>query len=455
MADKDKFKVVVVVDVQNCFMYTSDEQNAHFLNLGFKSNTSDASKDVAKEISTLIAEKVQPNAVVFTRDFHPINHISFDEEGREKNLGNGDIWPRHCRNRSVACKPRNFGETIPDTSKPKPPIELSTLTSAPYNLNMNKIVSNMKGTLHETEVPTLKVYGTDISYYFYETTPFLAKAVYKLNYENKLGRFKIGLKSTTIENNELQTTDGNDNDDVNHNIKAFADIGDNIKYISLTKGEKCNQESYSAFNYHVVYNPETPETPVKTTLPPAKKHSTGLWEWILTNKGTAKNIEITVCGLVGNVCVMFSVVQGMAMWDLVYKPENLDVNVTFTYSYMGNRFTIAIPPRNVQPPSTHDFNWDSIIDSVTGPRFKYYYSNIPEEWFEFENKFKVIDYNGDYIGEHSIPKYTAGGKRRSRRMRSVCRRHRLDLNGVCKICSKYCKKSRRRRHRKNKKSRKY
>lgn len=450
----DTFKVVVVVDVQNCFMYTSDEQNAHFLNLGFKTNTSTVSKEVAKEISTLIAEKVEPNAVVFTRDFHPVNHISFDEEGREEKIGNGDIWPRHCRNRSVACKPRK-GEHIPDTSKPKPPIELSTLTSRPYDLVMDTIVSNMTGTLHKTEVPSLKVYGTDISYYFYETTPFLAKAVYKLNYENKIGRFKIGLESTKKENTELKITDGNDEDVVVHNVEPFMDIGDGIKYISLTKGEKCNQESYSAFNYHLVYDPKDPSSPVKTTLPPAKEHSTGLWEWILANKGSAKKIEITVCGLVGNVCVIFSVVQGMAMWDLVYKPENQDVNVTFTYSYMGNRFTPNLAPNVVQPEATANFNWDSIIDSQTGSRFKYYYSNIPEEWFNLENKFKVIDYSGDYIGEHSIPKPTDGGKRRSRRMRSVCRRHRLDLNGVCKICSKYCKKSRRRRHRKNKKSRKY
>ena len=85
------FKVVVAVDVQNCFMYSNkDNKNGRtFLNLGTDDkNEGDkgaASRDVANEIARLI-EKQKPDLSVFTRDFHPINHISFAGlEGRELN----------------------------------------------------------------------------------------------------------------------------------------------------------------------------------------------------------------------------------------------------------------------------------------------------------------------------------------------------------------------------------
>lgn len=460
---EDTFKVVVVVDVQNCFMYTSDDQNAHFLNLGFKSDTSNESKAIAKEISDLINYRVNPNAVVFTRDFHPVNHISFEDEGRSIEMQPGTIWPKHCRNRAVACKPRlNGANEIPESAKPANPIKLEQLSTHPYNLNLTTIEDNLKYAVSGDDsvkaVNDILCYGTDISYYFFETD--LAVPVYKLNKGNKDGRYKIGLASTKIENGNLRITNSNDEDKI---VSGNEFTHKGRKYISLTKGEKCNQESYSAFNYHIEYTAENPSNPVKGSLPPEKKHSTGLWEWILANKGNATNIEITVCGLVGNVCVLFSVVQGMAMWDLVYQSsnrKNREINVTFNYSFMGNRFTSALPPSNTKPDAVANFNWDN-TDLGFMHMHDYYYGNIPLKWWENEyglytNKFNVLDYQGTNIGVHTIPtKPPSGGRRRTRRMRSVCRRHRLDLNGVCRICSKYCKQSRRRRYRKNKKSRKY
>ena len=67
-----KLKVLIVVDVQNCFI-TGGSMGGDLANL-----------DMMQEIADLI-KKNDYNVVVFTRDSHPINHKSFG------------IFPNHCR----------------------------------------------------------------------------------------------------------------------------------------------------------------------------------------------------------------------------------------------------------------------------------------------------------------------------------------------------------------------
>jgi hypothetical protein len=134
-----------------------------------------------------------------------------------------------------------------------------------------------------------------------------------------------------------------------------------IKYITLTKGERCDKEAYSAFNYHIVYDSSDPADPVKSNIKPDDAaNSTGLWEWILKNRDGKKEITITVCGLVGNVCVMHSLLQGIALWNNVYSklPENEGVKVKFVYSLRGTRFAVVPPFKDVKP----DFDTDKVVD---------------------------------------------------------------------------------------------
>ena len=70
--------VLVVIDVQNCFMFHPDKVagDTTGLNAG-----QIASEDIVKELETLVADKTH---VVFSRDFHPVNHISLaGYEGRK------------------------------------------------------------------------------------------------------------------------------------------------------------------------------------------------------------------------------------------------------------------------------------------------------------------------------------------------------------------------------------
>lgn len=480
------FNVVVVVDVQNCFMYANKEQNANFLNLG---NIND-SKDVAREISELVKKKTENkenSAVVFTRDYHPINHISFEnDEGRNMNKSApGTIWPRHCRNSTVKCAKRPTTEDIKDIEPEKsmPSATKKTLGEIAKSNNVNiKTVSDKLG-LNENDVLNIPIKGTELSYYFYETN--LANVVKKLNDGNKNGSHKIGLKSTkyeTLGDKETIAEQNAENEIINSpaydNVASFPFT----KFIALTKGERCNEESYSAFNYHIKYDVTKPSTPTSGLNNLIEANSTGLWEWILANRNGATTINVTVCGLVGNVCVIFSVLQGMAMWEAVYAKENPNITVNFEYSLMGNRFTTALPPNKVKPYT--DWKEDNEQNNEQNNAAKpfhwwmnelkgYYTGNIDDATkTALQNKsFKVLDYDGNEKGEVKLSDVFAeqttnqseeqtttttseepqkGGKRQSRRRpRAKRHTHKMDKMGYCKMCYKFCRTSR-----KNKKSHK-
>ena len=206
-----------------------------------------------------------------------------------------------------------------------------------------------------------------------------------------------------------------------------------INYISLTKGERCDKEAYSAFNYHIQYtytDQASPANPKKENIAPDNAaNSTGLWEWILkTAKEENRNqITVTVCGLVGNVCVMHSLLQGIALWNNVYSKdkENKDIKVKFVYSLMGTRFTNTAPPFDIKP----DFNDEVVkwfnenrptimekisITDITDTNV----SNVNHS--DIITSFEVLDYLGKPIEKKITftfgpPSQGGGGMRRRRR----------------------------------------
>lgn len=98
--------------------------------------------------------------------------------------------------------------------------------------------------------------------------------------------------------------------------------------IRLNKGELCDYDAYSAFVYHINYfNPPKPlpENDILLTKDiPLKTHSTGLLEFIsyyyfnknpyrltIEEKRQLNNLEINVCGLVTNICVIATCIGGL------------------------------------------------------------------------------------------------------------------------------------------------
>jgi hypothetical protein len=88
------------------------DKGGTFLNAGEQ-----ASKDIVDELNILVKDKTH---VVFSRDFHPINHISLEGyESRNIDPAKG-IWPKHCRNKTLKCKSRIEGNAL---ETPEPAID--------------------------------------------------------------------------------------------------------------------------------------------------------------------------------------------------------------------------------------------------------------------------------------------------------------------------------------------
>lgn len=465
----DPLNVLVVVDVQNCFMFSSDDK-ANFLNLGFGGKDNSASQAIANEIAELTTKN---DIVVFTRDYHPINHISFDgDEGRKPNIPN--TWPRHCRNKNRVCSDRTKVEVVSPMNVSIPgAINGETKLIDALKANFDSVTLN-KMFSDENDLTWLDnnmtITGTDLSYFFYNTT--LKNIISRLTQSNKLGDFKIGLASTLDETAQSPPVDS-------RKIVTLDDIAwenvlpmeyNNTKFVTLTKGEDCSRESYSAFNYHIDYNtydangeslgvknPSAPEVNYGVSSI-KKENSTGLWEWILKqNGGATRKIIITVCGLVGNVCVMHTVLQGMTMWEQLYKKDNSGVAVEFVLSLKGTRFTDTLPPFNVNPGiddlTIFQNERNKVPDYIPSP-FKSSYIgwmkfNLPinrngEKYefpqFRFADSTSALFELGPIMNKADVndSSLSAVGGKRTRRMKM--RKTRKQHKKQCKCASCVCKK---------------
>lgn len=313
----DKLNVLVVVDVQNCFMANA------FLDI--EKNKDDAYEilhqpniELCKKLASEVVELCGDNdLVVFTKDFHPIGHGSFTKKETQES-DPPFTWPRHCRNTDSKCIDQEKTIDVPTEKENK-----KTLN----NLMLKSIELKIPDTI-PTDTP---INGTDLSYFFYETD--IANDIFNLNNKSQNKKDIIGLKS--YDNNKSEPSN------VQEKLPS-TDEKINDKYVLLHKGEYCNYESYSAFNYHL----HTPLEGDPKQITMSKDFSTGLWEYIIDQcKNQNKtNINITVCGLVGNVCVIHSVVQAMEMWNNLYSKDedNSGLNATINYSLKGTLFVPEI-----------------------------------------------------------------------------------------------------------------
>ena len=159
---------------------------------------------------------------------------------------------------------------------------------------------------------------------------------------------------------------------INYNISKVSHEKDNKKrhFIQLNKGQFCNEDSYSAFNYHTTIVQKITQHPVtlynfhsnvKTdinknvlnkngTLTTYDNedidsniiYSTGLWEYIIEyvneKKVKPNKLNITVCGLVGNICVIHTILQGIHTWKSFYEAKLPNIETNFIYDISGTLF---------------------------------------------------------------------------------------------------------------------
>lgn len=102
------------------------------------------------------------------------------------------------------------------------------------------------------------VQGLDLNYLFYNTK-FLKDIIFELNDKTKANITEIGLI-----NGDNITTEPNYTDE-KHNVDNIKPINNNeTNFITIAKGQYCDYESYSAFNYHIKIEKEEESVIYKT-----------------------------------------------------------------------------------------------------------------------------------------------------------------------------------------------
>jgi len=386
-------KTLVVVDVQNCFISGGSYG-------GHENNSIDGNKLVnsinqVMEISDLIDKN---ESIIFTRDYHPINHLSIAVKNRVT-LNYGATHPSHCLNIQSNC-PRNNNLGLPKNEmkkiKSRNYISIEDYLEEKINIIKFKNNKNNKNNINELkeaflEIPNYtykeKIIGTNLSWLYYITK--YKDIIYKLIKDDKY----IGIKKSENKNKDPDFSKITIPKPYKKNNKEF---------IQLVKGQLCSYESYSAFNYHlhlekssnrasnelIKYNSKyiTNEYFKGEKL---KNLSTGLFEYILDS--TNKNIiEITICGLVGEICVINTITEGLIMWNLFYKDIYGEKSVKFNYSLYGTLFTgLGLYDFDKTPIQSYD----TFVNKMT----EFLNNNIKNEYKKFI-EFNIIDYDNEYFG---------------------------------------------------------
>lgn len=335
MSKSNLSKVLIIVDNQNCFIsggsYGGHETNSIDLNKLVNSINQ------VLEISYLINAN---DSIILTRDYHPINHLSIGVKNKVT-TNYSATHPSHCLNINSVC-PRNanLGLTKNEINSIK---KRTHITIDKYidivkaqNTNNTELKSeliDLFGTI-PNKLLKEKIIGTNLSW-LYSVTPYASIISELINKKKSIGMSNKSNKSKIPNFRDIT-------------IPEPLKIGDK-KFIELVKGQLCEYESYSAFNYHLKLDKSnnksnnglakyssryiTPEYQENNKL---EDLSTGLFEYILETT-YENNIEITVCGLVGEICVINTIVEGLIMWNLVYNKTKK--NVIFNYSLSGTLFT--------------------------------------------------------------------------------------------------------------------
>ena len=320
----ETFKVLVIVDIQNCFIQGG-------------SLASPAIPDLPGYIDQAIAihDRIKTagyDLIVFSRDFHPEYHSSLYHE---TDAANGVFVP-HCRDTSRECDRHYLGDmttkkNVENVVKTTGEIIDSILGSSDGKSLDQRYKDFLRGIPRNKEV-----HGTDLSYLFYGFPEFI-QTITTLN-SDTTQMYTIGLKKRNAlgaENKSYKSIPSKINLNLNNINKV-----PNTNMIALTKGQYCDYESYSAFNYHIRMQNDTelPNQNKKVSdnklihLPAREQYTTGLFEYIISEirKTRKSNLVIDVCGLVTNICIINTVQQGLAMWYKVYKSQVRQIqSITF------------------------------------------------------------------------------------------------------------------------------
>jgi nicotinamidase-related amidase len=315
--DETKVKVLIVVDVQECFL----------------SGTMGPGSNIVNEYKTKILKFVEESKsiydiIIFTKDNHPMNHYSFGiyhPHCIEEKSG------KYCNKKGRECKIKKlYDKSFMKNS-------LKTYDEYENEDKINKTGKNLASDFED-----------------------------EYRYHTKIQLNPDFLERTSIKNNNINILNITDVDRMITN-KSIKEASKTIQFrtkpyiIRMNKGELCNFDAYGAFAYHVSYKEEKEELQEIDIVHNPKlisksnpinwlNLSTGLAEFLiqkdyLKNKSTDIELDIDVCGLVTNICVVSTCVTGCKVFEAL---EFNNYKFKILNEYCMNLFDYKKTTRNAQ-----------------------------------------------------------------------------------------------------------
>lgn len=329
----DTANVLIVVDVQNCLTDNSDPTKTESL---------------VSEIADLV-QAIPFDYYVVTRDCHPVNHSGLMVENNANqvkvNRKNGtrvNMSEKAAFLGSPAIANPNF-EPVEPLGGPWPrhclasPNEFKHIGKCMPRVDKNEQNTNLKASKFVTQ-PSV----------FYEKYMSVAPILKYFNNPDMklhlLDEYEEQFKEPGDTKFQLTVT----------NIPGSKDARGPV--LQLVKGQLCNWDAYSAFQYHADFRRGQFVNDVRGDL----NNTTGLAEVLFSKelgithfKPTAKKLNIVVCGMMGEIAVKYTVSYGLNTLINAKKQGGLKgydriqgylitpaeiPNIHFIYSSYGTRF---------------------------------------------------------------------------------------------------------------------
>lgn len=387
-----KNKVLIVVDVQNCFIehfgtfkWSPKKNNKESINNEKKRYNLHKDNFINQLMTFIDTAKNEYDIIVFTKDRHPKGHYSFG------------IYPPHCVNELKTCITKKYLNTNVKQKQERDDIT-GYQTNKGHELISKSGQSGQSGKLGKLEH---LLYDYKISYddniHINEDTTELYNI--DLSGQQKYSYYNVN----KIENHTKTITEVNFEQ---HNEKTDAII------VRLNKGELCNFDAYGAFLYHIQYNKNEKGEPVDTNIlfqeeiknnkHDLRKLSTGLGEFItqyyVKSKGikTLSDITIDVCGVVTNICVVNTCITGYKMFE--YLNTQTDTGMGIPKFKLLNQYCL-----NLYPLELHASN----IIEMAGIEYKIYStddsSNADDKYNSDADKKSISIINNPSVDNYIIP----------------------------------------------------
>jgi nicotinamidase-related amidase len=260
-----------------------------------------------------------------------LHHLNIPKIDKTRPAGRGGPWPPHCR--ATPDDVKHIGKCPPREGE----VDVWNVTENNVAGRSNRFSKSANGKA---------IVGTKISHMYASIQDANAAVPFFGNPDMKL---------SLLDEEGQQLKQPNETQFQFKCVRPVAGLG-RAPVLEVLKGQLCGWDAYSAFQYHADFS----KGPLINDIPGSLDHTTGLAEVLFSNefginavKPGASKVNIVVCGLVGEVCVKYSISYGLNLMLLAKNGGGLAgydrivgehmtpaaiPAVHFVYSSFGTRF---------------------------------------------------------------------------------------------------------------------